>query len=48
VRYVGGRWEEILAGMQRFQAVLIPAVLLLAASALLLYLWRRRVRAPRR
>jgi membrane protein DedA with SNARE-associated domain len=48
VRYVGGRWEEILAGMQRFQAVLIPAVLLLAASALLLYLWRRRVRVPRR
>lgn len=47
VRYVGGRWQDILAGVQRFQAVLIPAVLLLAASALVLYLWRRRARAPR-
>lgn len=47
VRYVGGRWEEILAAVQRFQAVLIPAVLLLAASAALFYLWRRRGRSPR-
>jgi len=47
VRYVGGRWQDILAGVQRFQAVLIPAVLLLASSALLLYLWQRRARAPR-
>ena len=41
VRYVGGRWETILAGVQRFQAVLIPAVLIVVASALLLYFWRR-------
>lgn len=42
VRYVGGRWEEIPAGVQRLQAVLIPALLVLAACALVLYLWRRR------
>jgi membrane protein DedA with SNARE-associated domain len=29
VRYVGGRWEEILAQVQRFQAILLPAFLLL-------------------
>lgn len=47
VRYVGGRWQDILDSVQRFQAVLIPAVLLLATSALGLYLWRRQPRAPR-
>lgn len=47
VRYVGGRWEDILAGVQRFQAVLIPGALLLGSSALVLYLWHRRGRPPR-
>ncbi|MDB5945907.1 MAG: putative rane protein, partial [Ramlibacter sp.] len=30
VRYVGGRWEEVLQRVQGFQAWLLPAVLLLA------------------
>lgn len=30
VRYVGGRWEEILALVQRFQGLLLPGILLLA------------------
>lgn len=47
VRQVGGHWEGILAGVQRFQAVLVPAVLLLAAGALALYLSRRRGGSPR-
>jgi len=29
VRYVGGRWEEILALVQRFQGFLVPGILLL-------------------
>jgi membrane protein DedA with SNARE-associated domain len=29
VRYVGGRWQEILAMIQRFQACLLPGILLL-------------------
>jgi membrane protein DedA with SNARE-associated domain len=44
VRYVGGRWEQILDGVQRFQGILVPAVLvLLLALGLWLY-WRRRQR----
>ena len=31
VRYVGGRWEEILALIQRFQSWLLPALLLVLA-----------------
>jgi membrane-associated protein len=29
VRYVGGRWDEILAVVERFQVFLVPAILLL-------------------
>jgi membrane protein DedA with SNARE-associated domain len=36
VRYVGGRWEEILAQVQRFQYVLVPAVVLLVLALWLL------------
>jgi membrane protein DedA with SNARE-associated domain len=32
VRYIGGRWEEILALIQRFQGFLLPALLLLALA----------------
>ena len=42
VRYVGGRWHEILDGVQRFQGVLIPAVLLLAVAFWLLRRQRRK------
>lgn len=46
VRLVGGRWQDILAGVQRWQSVLWPAVLALAvAAALVLWLRRRRGRA---
>ena len=33
VRYVGGRWEEILALIQRFQGFLLPGLLLLVLGA---------------
>jgi membrane protein DedA with SNARE-associated domain len=36
VRYIGGRWEEILALIQRFQGFLLPALLLLVLA---LWLW---------
>jgi membrane protein DedA with SNARE-associated domain len=39
VRYVGGRWGEILALIQRFQGFLLPGVLLLVLG---LWLYRRR------
>lgn len=45
VRLVGGRWQDILAGVQRWQAVLLPAVLLLALAACLVLWLRRRRRA---
>jgi membrane protein DedA with SNARE-associated domain len=32
VRYIGGRWEQILALIQRFQGFLLPALLLLALA----------------
>ena len=38
VRYVGGRWQEVLGLMQRSQGVIIPALLLL----LLVLWWCRR------
>lgn len=37
VRYVGGRWEEILALVQRFQGVLVPGIVI---ALLALGLWR--------
>jgi membrane protein DedA with SNARE-associated domain len=42
VRYVGGRWEEILALVQRFQGWLVPVFLLLMLGIWLLS--RRRAR----
>lgn len=42
VRLVGGRWQDILASVQRWQSVLWPAVLLLAAGAVLVVWMRRR------
>lgn len=42
VRYIGGRWEEILAAIQRWQGVLLPAVVVAGLAAWLLY--RRRSR----
>jgi membrane protein DedA with SNARE-associated domain len=42
VRYVGGRWEEILALMQRFQGVLLPVFVLLVIGVWLLA--RRRAK----
>jgi membrane protein DedA with SNARE-associated domain len=46
VRYVGGRWEEILALFQRFQGVLLPGLLLLVLGVWLYR--RRRAKKPRR
>lgn len=42
VRLVGGRWQDILAGVQRWQSVLWPAVLVLAAAGVLVVWLRRR------
>jgi len=42
VRYVGGRWQEILALMQRFQGVLLPVFILLVIGVWLLT--RRRAK----
>lgn len=44
VRQVGGRWQDILAGVERWQAVLWPAVLGLALGATVLVWLRRRRR----
>ena len=41
VRYVGGRWQEILAGVQQWQGVLLPALVLLAVLAWIAVRWRR-------
>lgn len=38
VRYVGGRWEEILALIHRFQGIIVPAIVV---SLLALWLYRR-------
>lgn len=47
VRYVGGRWQDIVAGVQRFQSVLLATVAVLVTALLILYLWRRRARSAR-
>mgnify|MGYP001570390311 FL=1 len=44
VRYVGGRWQEILALMQRFQGVLLPAFILLVVGVWLLTRRRAKVK----
>ena len=41
VRYVGGRWQQILELVQRYQGVLLPVFLLLLVAA---WLYRRRRR----
>ncbi|MFZ4482186.1 MAG: DedA family protein [Rhodoferax sp.] len=38
VRYVGGRWEEILALIHRFQGIIVPAVVVLLLA---MWLYRR-------
>ena len=42
VRYVGGRWEEILALVQRFQLVLLPGIVLLVLGGWLYKRWRAK------
>jgi membrane protein DedA with SNARE-associated domain len=42
VRYLGGRWNDILHGFHQFQAALLPGVALLAG----VWWWRRRLRKP--
>jgi membrane protein DedA with SNARE-associated domain len=37
VRYVGGRWEEILALIHRFQGVIVPAIVLLLLAVWLVH-----------
>ena len=44
VRYVGGRWEEILGLLQRFQGVIVAVI----AVVLLALWWRRRRRLSRK
>ncbi len=44
VRYVGGRWQEILALMQRFQGVLLPVFILLVVGVWLLTRRRAKVK----
>ena len=38
VRYVGGRWEEILSVIHRFQGIIVPAIVLLLLA---FWLYRR-------
>jgi membrane protein DedA with SNARE-associated domain len=38
VRYVGGRWEEILALIHRFQGIIVPAIVVLLLAV---WLYRR-------
>jgi membrane protein DedA with SNARE-associated domain len=40
VRYVGGRWQEILALIQRFQTFVVPALLVLLAVGVWLFIRR--------
>lgn len=45
VRYVGGRWQEIMAAIERFQFALLAGLAALALLALALRWSRRRARA---
>jgi membrane protein DedA with SNARE-associated domain len=47
VRYVGGRWEEIVAALQHWQGWLLPALAAAAIAAAAAVWWRRRSRSPR-
>jgi membrane protein DedA with SNARE-associated domain len=46
MRYLGGRWQEALALVQRFQGILLPLVLI-GAAGLWLHNRRRQNRPPR-
>ena len=45
VRAVGGRWQDILDRVMRWQGVLLPCVIAAIAAALLYWRWRQRQRA---
>ncbi|HYF21539.1 MAG TPA: VTT domain-containing protein [Ramlibacter sp.] len=46
VRYVGGHWQELLAGAQRWQGWALGGLLLLGLAVALALRWRRSRRAP--
>lgn len=46
VRYVGGRWQEIMATIERFQIALLAGIAALALLALVLRAFKRRARPP--
>jgi membrane protein DedA with SNARE-associated domain len=46
VRYVGGRWEEILDAIHRFQGFIVGGVLLLIVALWLSRRWRNKEPAP--
>lgn len=48
VRYLGGRWQEILALVQRFQGFLLPGLVLLALGLWLYSRWRSKSARPGR
>ena len=48
VRYLGGRWQEILALVQRFQGFLLPGLVLLALGLWLYSRWRSKSAGPGR
>ena len=48
VRYVGGRWEEIFAQIQRFQTVLLPGFVVLLLGAWLYSRRRAKNKTPLR
>ena len=47
VRYVGGRWQDIVAALQRWQGWLLPLVAAAAVAVVLAFWWRRRARGLR-
>lgn len=42
VRYVGGRWEEILAMIHRFQGVIVPAIVILLLAVWLVRRYKHK------
>lgn len=48
VRYVGGRWEEIFALIQRFQTVLLPGFMVMLLGAWLYSRRRAKNKTPLR
>ncbi|WP_082522250.1 DedA family protein [Ramlibacter sp. Leaf400] len=45
VRYVGGRWQDIVASLQQWQGWLLPALAAAAVAVAAAVWWRRRARA---